>query len=139
MLRNLLAVIVGLVVGMAVNMGLIQLNFQVLFPMPPGMDMNDPEQFNAYVAGLPHTAFIVVLLAHLGQSFVGAWIAARLGGSHRMKLAMTVGILSLVGGIMAMFMIDGPGWLAIELPLYLLVAWAAGRQVTARMDPRSSS
>ena len=133
MLRNLFAVMLGLAVGMAVNLALIELNSQVLFPMPPGTDMSNPEQFNAYVAGLPHTAFIVVLLAHLGQSYVGAWIAARVGASHRMKLAMAVGIVSLIGGVMAMFMIDGPGWLAIELPLYLVLAWVAGRQVTSKL------
>jgi hypothetical protein len=38
------------------------------------------------------------------------------------------------GGIIAMFMIDGPDWLVIELPLYLVVAWAAGRQVTTPLD-----
>ena len=133
MLRNLFAVMLGLAVGMAVNLALIELNSQVLFPMPPGTDMSNPEQFNAYVAGLPHTAFIVVLLAHLGQSYVGAWIAARVGASHRMKLAVAVGIVSLIGGVMAMFMIDGPGWLAIELPLYLVLAWVAGRQVTSKL------
>ena len=131
MIRNIGAVVVGIVVGMAFNMTLIQLNFQVLFPMPSGTDMNKPEQFNAFLAGLPHTAFIVVLFAHLGQSFVGAWLAARLASSHRMTLAMIVGTVALIGGIMAMFMIDGPRWLVIELPLYLVVAWAAGRHVSA--------
>jgi hypothetical protein len=67
MLRNIGAVIAGMVVGMALNMALIQLNSLVLFPMPPGTDMNNPEQLNAYIASLPLTAFIVVVLAHLGQ------------------------------------------------------------------------
>ena len=134
MVRNILAVIVGIFVGMAVNMALIQLNSLVLFPMPPGANMNDPAQFNAYIAELPHTAFILVLLAHLGQSFVGAWIAARLGTSHRMMLAMIVGTVSLLGGVMAMTMIDGPAWLVIELPLYLVVAWLAGKKVVAASD-----
>ena len=126
MLRNILAVVVGTVAGMALNMAVIQLNFQVLFPMPAGTDMNDPDQFNAFIASLPVAAFLVVMVAHISQSFVGAWIAARLGKSHPMRLAMTVGVFSLAGGIMAMTMIDGPDWLVIELPLYLLVAWAAG-------------
>ena len=127
MLRNALAVLAGVVVGSALNMGLIQLNMQVFFPAPAGMDMNDPAQFNAFIASLPAQAFLLVLLAHLGQSFVGGWIAARLGASRPMLLAMIVGGLSLAGGIVAMFMIDGPVWLMIELPLYLVVAWLAGR------------
>jgi hypothetical protein len=100
---------------------------RVLFPAPEGMDANDPAQFNAYVAALPTAAFLVVVLAHLGQSFVGGWLAARLGASRPMLLAMIVGVLSLVGGITAMMTIDGPDWLVVELPLYLVVAWLAGR------------
>ena len=129
MVRNSFAVVLGIVVGMTLNMMLIQLNSHVFFPMPPGTDVNDPAQFNAYIAGLPHRAFIVVLLAHLGQSFVGAWVAARLGTSHRMKLALSVGVVSLIGGVLAMGMIDGPDWLVVELPLYLVVAWLAGSLV----------
>ena len=73
MLRNIGAVVLGLFAGIAVNMGFIMLNSYMLFPMPEGMDMNDPEQMNAYVATLPTAAFLVVLIAHLGQSFVGGW------------------------------------------------------------------
>ena len=47
------AALVGLGVGMAVNMGLIQLNSTVLYPAPEGMDMNDPEQLQAYMDTLP--------------------------------------------------------------------------------------
>ncbi len=127
MLRNVLAVLGGFVVGCALNMALIQLNMHVFFPMPAGMDMNDPEQFNAYLATLPTLAFVVVLIAHLGQSFVGGWVAARLGTSRPMLLAMIVGVLSLAGGIAAMMMFKGPDWMVVELPLYLVVAWFAGR------------
>ena len=77
MIRNIVAVVVGLFVGSTVNMALIQLNMQVLFPMPPGTDMNDPVQLNAYIETLPTQAFFVVMAAHLGQSFVGGWTAAR--------------------------------------------------------------
>ncbi|MEE2888020.1 MAG: hypothetical protein VX951_11385 [Planctomycetota bacterium] len=127
MLRNIVAVIVGLALGMAVNMGLIQLNVQVLNPMPAGMDMNDSEQFNAYLATLPASAYVMIILAHLGQAFVGGWVAARLGESRPMLLAMIIGVLSLAGGIAAMTMFKGPDWMVVELPLYLVVAWLAGR------------
>jgi hypothetical protein len=126
MVRNTLAVIVGLAVGMAVNMALIMLNAYVLFPMPEGMNMNDAEQMNGYIGTLPTAAFFVVLAAHLGQSFVGGWTAARIGGSRPMLLAMIVGVAALAGGIMNMMTIKGPDWMYVELPLYLVVAWWAG-------------
>ena len=131
MLRNIAAVIAGLVVGSAVNMALIMLNMFVLFPAPAGLDMADPVAMNAYIAGLPTAAFLVVLAAHLGQAFVGGCVAARLGGSRPVRLAMIVGIASLVGGVMNMMTIRGPDWMFIELPLYPLVALLAGRAVEA--------
>ncbi len=132
MLRNVFAVIAGLVVGMVVNMALVMLNAYVLFPMPEGTDMADPAQMNAYIATLPAVAFIVVLAAHLGQSFVGGWTAARLGASAPLVLAMIIGVLSLVGGIMNMMQIDHPAWMYVELPLYLVVAWLAGTREVRR-------
>jgi hypothetical protein len=127
MLRNIGAVLAGLVVGMIVNMAFVMLNTFVLFPMPEGTDMNNPDQFNAYIATLPFAAFLVVLVAHLGQSFVGALVAGRLAGSRAMVLAMIIGVLSLVAGILNMMTIKGPDWMYIELPLYLVVAWLAGK------------
>lgn len=132
MLRNILAVIVGLFVGSAINMGLIMLNTSVLYPMPEGTTMEDTEAFNAYLADLPVTAFLVVMAAHLLQAFVGGYVAARLGASRPMLLAMIIGVLSLVGGVMAMQMMDGPAWMAAELPLYLILAWLAGRLEVGR-------
>ncbi|MDF1662351.1 MAG: hypothetical protein P1V97_11295 [Planctomycetota bacterium] len=126
MLRNVLATIFGLFVGMCVNMALIQLNTTVLYPMPEGLDTNDPAQFNAYLETLPALAFVVVMLAHLGQALVGGWVAARLSHSRPKLLAMIVGVFSLLGGIAAMMMFKGPAWMAIELPLYLVLAWLAG-------------
>jgi hypothetical protein len=126
MLRNVGAVLVGLIVGMVVNMAFVMINAYVLFPMPEGLDMNDTVAFGAYIKTLPGQAFILVLFAHLGQSFVGAWLAARLSKSWTMALALLIGVLSLVGGIVNAMQIPLPTWLYIEFPLYLVVAWAAG-------------
>ena len=125
-LRNILAVIVGLAVGMAVNASIIEFNSRVLFPAPEGADLNDMVQLRAYVETLPASAFLVVMLAHLGQSFVGGWVAARAGASRPRLLALIIGAISLAGGIMMIMEIRGPSWFVVELPLYLVVAWLAG-------------
>ena len=135
MLRNFGAVVLGLVGGMAVNMVVIHFNSTVFFPAPEGMDMNDVEAYNQYIGSLPYYAFFPVIFAHLAQSFIGAWIAARLAHSRPRALAMVIGVLSLLGGVLAMMMIDGPDWLVIELPFYLLAAWIAGsREVERRQE-----
>ncbi len=126
MIRNIGAVLAGLLVGSVVNMAFILLNTMVLFPMPAGSSMNDPAQMQTYIAGLPAAAFLVVLLAHLGQSFVGGWVAARLG-SRPVPLALVVGVFSLVAGVINLLSLPGPVWMWVEVPLYLVVAWLAGR------------
>ena len=137
-LLGILGVVVGLIVGMALNMAFIMLNW-ALFPMPEGMDMNDPDQMNAYVRTLPLMALLIVVAAHQGQSLVGGWIAARLGESRPMLLAMIVGVLTMAGGIANMTMIEHPPWMYVEVPLYLVVAWLAGSIEVKRRDGSAPS
>ncbi len=126
MIRNFLAVVAGLSAGMVVNMAIVTLNSTLLFPMPEGTDFNDPVAFGAYVASLPVAALLVAMLAHLGQAFVGGWVAARLAASRPMVLALLIGGLSLLGGIANAMQIPTPTWFYVEFPLYLVVAWLAG-------------
>lgn len=130
-LRNVGAMIAGLVVGMIVNLALVQLN-TVLFPLPDGVDLADRARMRDAIQDLPAAAWILVFVAHLGQSFVGAWVAARLGSSHWMILAMIVGIVSLGSGIANAMLLAAPAWTWLEMPFYLVVAWMAGRAETAR-------
>jgi len=125
-IRNILAVFIGLVVGFTVNMVVIEFNTSMLFPPPESVDLRDPAQFEQYVKTLPALAFVVVMLAHLGQAFVGGWVAARLGASWAMTLAMVVGTITLAGCIIMMIEVPSPTWFAVELPLCLVVAWIAG-------------
>ena len=137
MVRNVLAVLAGLAVGMAFNMSLVMLNAYVLYPMPEGTTFEDTEKFQEYVDTLPLPAFLVVLLAHVGQAFFGGWLAARLAGSQPLALAMIVGALSMVGGILNMLSIQGPSWMWIEVPLYLVLAWVAGSMEMRRRAARA--
>jgi hypothetical protein len=125
MLRNVGAVLAGLVVGMVVNMVVVQVNTAVLFPAPAGTDLNDPAQLSAFLATLPVGAWLVVVLAHLLQAFVGGLVAARLGTAP-IAVALVVGALSALGGLAALVMIAAPAWMWLELPLYFAAAWAAG-------------
>ncbi len=137
MLRNIAAVVAGLVVGGALNMALVLLNAEVLYPMPPGTDMNNPEQLADWIRGLPAPAFLVVMLAHLLQAGVGGYVAARLAASRPLLLALVVGGITLVGGLINLVSLPGPDWLWIEVPLYLLVAWAAGSLELRRRAART--
>jgi len=132
MLRNIGAVLAGLVVGGVWNMALIMVNATVVHPMPAGTDMNDPEQMKAYIATLPVLGFVMVLLAHTGQAWFGGWVAARLGRSRPMLLAGIVGALTLAGAAYNQVALAGPAWMWIDLPLIALAAWFAGKVVRER-------
>lgn len=126
MLWNTLAVVIGLAAGVAVNMALILLNSKVLYPAPEDLDFKDKQGFQAYVDTLPAPAFLVVMAAHLGQAFVGGLVAAWLCESHPIPLALVIGGVSLLGGVMMMRTVKGPKWMLVELPLYLVLAYLAG-------------
>lgn len=128
MWRNIGAVVLGLVVGMIVNMVILQIN-SLLFPLPEGLDPTDYDALKSAMESQPPLAWIGVIAAHLGQAFVGGWVAARLGASRPVLLALIVGGLSLAGGIANAVMLSTPAWTWIEMPLYLVVAWLAGKQV----------
>lgn len=51
--RNILAGLAGLFVGGCLNMGIIQLNSTVFFPMPEGIDMNVPDSSTAILRRSP--------------------------------------------------------------------------------------
>ena len=125
MLRNIAAVVVGLIAGMVLNMVFVFLNL-VLYPMPEGLDWADTDGVAEYFASLPMMAFVIVLIADVGQAFFGGWIAARISRNRVMLVAMIVGFLSLAGGIVNAMQIPLPTWMYIEMPLYLVVAWYAG-------------
>ena len=125
MLGNVIAVIIGIIAGMALNLGILEINY-LAWPIPKGLDISDSAQLQNYLDTLPVLAFLGAMAAHLAQSFGGGWVAARLGSSHPMLLAMIGGTVSLAAGVMMMTMVKGPAWMAIELPLYLVVAWLAG-------------
>ena len=131
MIRNIIAVVVGVIVGMVFNMAVVILNTAVLFPVPEGFNWNDPDAVGAYFTDLPLTAFLVVLVAHLGQAFFGGLVAALISRNAAMTVAMIIGVLSMLAGIANMMMVPNPAWMWIEVPLYLVAAWFAGRIVLA--------
>ena len=124
MIRNLIAAFLGMLAGMGVNMSLVMLTL-VSFPMPEGVDFTDTEAMPEYFATLPATGFLIVLAAHLGQSFFGGLVAALLSKDRPRTMALIIGVLSLIGGVVNLTELPHPTWMWIEVPGYLLAAWFA--------------
>jgi hypothetical protein len=126
-LRNILAVIAGWIVGSIMNMALIQVGHMV-YPLE-GVDPNDMEALAVVMPTLEANYFIFPFLAHALGALVGAAVAGMIAISHKMKMALVVGFLFLLGGIMVNYLIPGPTWFtALDLIVaYIPMAWIGGR------------
>ena len=132
------AFLLGMVVGMIANMVLIQLNMSI-FPAPEGMELNDMEAWKSFAATLPPAAFLIPVIAHLAQAFLGGWVAARIAPAHVMGIALTIGGVSMLGGIMNLINLAPPAWMWAELPFYLILAGLAGKLELKRRSGLSAS
>lgn len=123
-LRFILAVVLGLVVGSAINMALITASGHVI-PPPAGANMATAEGIRAALPQLEPRHFLFPFLAHALGTLVGAFSAAKLASRHKLTAALVVGALFFVGGILAARMIPAPTWfIAVDLiGAYIPFAW----------------
>jgi hypothetical protein len=125
--KNISAVVLGWLGGSIINMGLIQTG-NSLFPIS-GIDPNDINAFAEIMPNLEFEYFIFPFLAHALGTFFGAIIASLIAVSKKMKFAMAIGGLFLLGGIIINFMLPGPAWFAVAdiLLAYIPMAWLGGK------------
>lgn len=135
-LRNVLAVIAGLVVGGVVNMVLITIS-PMIAPPPAGVDLNNPESISRAIHLFEPRHFIMPFLAHALGTLAGALIAYLIAASYKARFAYAIGVLFLCGGVAASFMIPAPAWfIALDLLVaYLPMAWLA-TQIGARIQSK---
>ena len=127
MVRSILAVIAGLVVGSIVNLGLIALGHVVIAP-PPGADLSTLEGVKAAMPLFGPEQFIFPFLAHAGGSLVGAFVAALISLNNKFTVAMIIGAITLIGGIVAVMMFPAPVWYdVIDLLAYIPAAWIGAK------------
>ncbi len=131
-LKNILAVVAGIFIGGAVNMGLVVLGSQVI-PLPGGLDGSDPEALKAAMPMMTAKHFIFPFLAHALGTLVGAFVAAKFSANRHLGFALFIGFFFLLGGITAATMIPAPTWFIIldllmaYIPMAFLGAKIAGR------------
>ena len=116
-IKNVLALIGGGLVGMTANMGLIITGNQLI----PFSDNINP--MNAMNWEIKY--FIFPFLAHAIGTLSGAFIAAKFSASYHMLFAIFIGIFFLSGGISMVFILPAPIWfIVIDLVFaYLPMGW----------------
>ena len=130
-LKNVLAVIAGIVIGSIVNMGLIMLSSSII-PPPEGVNVADTESLKANIHLFEAKHFIFPFLAHALGTLVGALIAASIAVHSKLKFALGIGFFFLLGGILSVFMISSPVWFAVLdlVGAYIPMAWLGAKLAT---------
>jgi len=131
MVRNVIGVIVGIIVSMAVNMGLIYIGYAVI-PPPAGADVTTMEGFASTIHLFEPRNFIFPFLAHALGPLVGTFITMLIAVSSKMKIAIGMAVLFLLFGIWANVVIPAPLWYHVidvvfaYVPTTLIGAWLGG-------------
>jgi hypothetical protein len=127
-LRNVLAVLAGVVIGGAVNMALITLS-PSLIPPPAGVDVGNAESLSQAIPLFEPRHFVMPFLAHAIGTLAGALAGYAIAATYKVHIAFAIGVVFLCGGLAASFMIAAPAWfIALDLlAAYLPMAWLATR------------
>lgn len=126
--RNVAAVLAGLVIGSVVNMAIVT-GLASFVPPPAGVDVGNAESIARSIHLFEPKHFLAPFLAHALGTLVGALAAFLIAATHKPRFALAIGAVFLCGGVAACFMIPAPAWfMALDLLVaYLPMAWLATR------------
>ena len=136
----MLAVIVGVIAGSAINMGLVIAGSQ-LIPPPNGVDVTDVESIKAHLHLFEFRHFVAPFVAHAVGTLVGASVAVFIAVSHKLKLGMLIGVLFLIFGTINAFMLPSPAWFVVVdlIGAYIPMAWIGTRLTGKEYKPPSEA
>jgi hypothetical protein len=110
--KNIIAVIAGFILGSIINMSLITLSGSII-PAPNGADVTTLEGLTATIHLFEPKHFLFPFLAHALGTLGGAFVAAKIAANHKLKFAMSIGFLFLAGGIANIMMLPSPLWFTL--------------------------
>lgn len=127
-IKNILAVLAGIVVGSVVNMGIIMVSGSII-PPPEGADVTTTEGLKASMHLFQPKHFIMPFLAHALGSLAGGLVAALIAATHKAKFALGVSAFFMLGGVANVFMLPSPMWFNIVdlVGAYLPMGYLAGK------------
>ncbi len=126
MIRNILAIPLGFIVGSIVNMGLVTVG-PMIIPPPEGADVSNMESLAATMHLFEPKHFVAPFLAHALGTLVGALLAFLIASSHKEKMAYVIGGLFFLGGAYASYLLPAPTWFMVldMLVSYIPMAFLA--------------
>lgn len=138
-LRNVLALVAGVVIGSAVNMALIMLS-PALIPPPDGVDLRNAESLGKAAHLFEPRHHVMPFLAHALGTFAGAFAAYLIAATYKVQIAFAIGVVFLCGGVAASFMIPAPAWfITLDLLAAYIPMASLGIRLGRQMVPRRSA
>jgi hypothetical protein len=124
LLRNVLAIVAGLVIGSIVNMAIITLSASVI-PPPAGVNVTDAKSLRESIHLFEPKHFVMPFLAHALGTLAGALVAYLIAATYKSRMAFVIGAVFLCGGVAAAFMIPAPAWFIVLdlVGAYVPMAW----------------
>jgi len=123
-LRNILAIVAGIILGSIVNMAIIMLSSSII-PPPDGVNPSDMESLKASMHLFEPKHFLMPFMAHAFGTLAGAFVAGLIAINHRLKISLVIGFFFILGGIINILLLPSPFWFTItDLTLaYIPMAW----------------
>jgi hypothetical protein len=121
--RIILAVVVALIVAMAVIMIIQMGNVMVVRP-PADEVVRDPVQLRQFLANMPVTAYVVILISYILGAFAGGFIVTKMSRreSPGTSLPILIGVVLTIAGLLNFFVVlpGQPIWfIALSLLSYI--------------------
>ena len=133
--RGVVAVILGCLLAFAITFVIEAIN-SLIYPLPPGTDVANPESIKAALASMPPAALGVVLAGWFVSTLAGAWLAAHLAKPNGWP-PLTVGVVLFAATVATMLMIPHPVWFwVIAVAIYPVATWLGARLGGTPVKPR---
>jgi hypothetical protein len=130
MLRGVLGVIAGLVAGVLATGGAEAVG-HLLYPLPEGVDVYDPQTQRTLMEIMPAEAKVAVVIAWAFGIFVGSAVAVQVA-QRRSWPAWVVAVLLFAAGLYTMIVIPHPDWMLWAATIGTLVSAIAAAYIWAR-------
>jgi MFS family permease len=136
--RKALAVVAGFVAASLVMMAVESLNGHVFYPELGSMaqGVTDRETVRAILANARVGAFVVVIFGWALGSFVGGFLAARVGGRSPLVVGAMLGLVLTLAGIADNLVLPPPAWFWLPSLAVLLPAACVGAALKAARATR---
>lgn len=138
-LRNIVAVIAGIIVGSLVNYLFVFIGGSII-PLPEGVDSSSMESLKEAMPKFGPQHFLFPFLAHALGTFAGAFLTAYLSISHKYILSLLIGLFFLAGGIFSIISLPSPLWFnVVDLALaYIPMAYQGAYMAPERAASKKS-